>query len=250
MLKWASAPAAHPKPPPASPPPLQPSPAHPAQPHPHPTPPTDPPPHPVRPCTAQDEHVFYAYLAHARRRRWHAQVTHVLALCTMREDGTATFQGSTQFRFIGIPALAKLMIQSGWTAVHVAEVEQLATGRLACLDLRPAVAEQQIWPGSRRQAPASGSAGSQSSVFEQMLDEMDEMEAAPSRVLKKPRGQDTFSCACGVRFEGQPRFPTQVWCALSQHTHATFHNIFLSIPTSCFIYSFQVSWGPGAEQKL
>ena len=71
-------------------------------------------------------------------------MTHVLALCAMREDGTATFQGSAQFRFIGVLALAKLMIQSGWTAVHVAEVEQLATGRLACLDLRPAVAGQQI----------------------------------------------------------------------------------------------------------
>ena len=128
-------------------------------------------------------------------------MTHVLALCTMREDGTVTFQesaanqgsavGAAQFRFIGVPALAKRMIQSGWTAVHAAEVEQLATGRLACLDVRPAVAGQQIWPGRRRQAPASGSAGSWSSAFEQMLDEMDEMEVAPSRVLKKPRGQDT-----------------------------------------------------------
>ena len=156
---------------------------------------------------------------------------------TMREDGTVTFQesaanqgsavGAAQFRFIGIPALAKRMIQSGWTAVHAAEVEQLATGRLACLDVRPAFAGQQMWPGRRRQAPAWGSAGSRPSAFEQMLDEMDEMdemEAAPSRVLKKPRGQDTFCCACGVRFEGRPRFFTQVWCALSQRTHATFRH--------------------------
>ena len=76
-----------------------------------------------------------------------------------------------------------------------AEVEQLATGRLACLDVRPAVAGQQIWPDSRMQAPASGSASSRSSVFEQMLDEMDEMEAVPSRVRPKPRGQDTC-CVC------------------------------------------------------
>ena len=221
-VEVASAPTAHPKPPPASHPPLQPNPARPAQPHPHPTPPTDSPPHPVRPCAAQDEHVFYVYLAHARRRRWHAQVTHVLALCTMREDGTITFQGSaanqgsalgaTQFRFIGVPALAKRMIQSGWTAVHAADVEQLATGRLECLDLRPAVAGQQIWPGSRRQAPASGSAGSQSSVFEQMLDEMDEMEAAPSRVLKKPRGQDTFCCACGCASRRRRRQLRVAYC--------------------------------------
>ena len=110
-----------------------------------------------------------------------------------------------RFYLFGVPALAKRMTQSGWTAVHAAEVEQLATGRLACLDARPAVTGQQIWPGSGRQAPASGSASSRSSVFEDMLDEMDEMEAVPSRVLPKLRGQDT----CCVHFHS---------------THTTLHN--------------------------
>ena len=179
---------------------------------------------------------------------------------TMREDGTVTFQesaanqgsavGAAQFRFIGIPARAKRMIQSGWTAVHVAEVEQLATGRLACLEVRPAVAGQQIWPGRRRQAPASGSAGSRSSALEQMLDEMDEMEAAPSRVLKKPRGQDTFSCACGVRIEGQPRFPTQVWCALSQHTHTPHSIIYFFQYLHLVLYIlFKSLGGPGQNKN-
>ena len=103
--------------------------------------------------------------------------------------------GATQVVCMGVPARAMRMIQSGWTAVRAAEVEQLATCRLACLDVRPAVAGQQIWPGSGRQAPASGSASSRSSVLEQMLDDMEEMVAVPSRVLPKPRGQDT----CCVR---------------------------------------------------